>query len=714
MTHHTSQSLCTLASRLMLALGASIALGPAALALPEDQALPEFSPKPTTWKTGLLSHGDATIWDKDFAAWTRDCQKNAKAAVAGNWKLMVRCTFAQCYAGGFLHELLAVTDGRDKLTDFAGNAACRYFQGASANQSGDDQTKWNSRYAFAWQHRASAGATAEPVHDFNVVTTKAYNALLDGDGPVPKHPFIDQEHPQYVAGAGVVPGDLKGGDDAYKLAVLFAGKPEVRHRNNVTSIRDVLMMKYGFKAENIHILYGEVAADGAVDGAPWKSSGEATAANLKKALTENAGFVIDRIKAIANNRALNDKTIKLFLWTTDHGTVDAPIVFGVDETTTGKLGTDVNLHVLAGDATTWMYDGGSGTNVAIIPQVEDLVGPAPLDSASSGYERLPFEFDEVDQTRVKPFFGLDFSVGHDLTGGKPDTGTQLTIGEFRDPAAQIYVKTADGNRELVAAKTLGLIDDLLGPVPVDNVSALMMEPGAELFEAGAPVAPLFYTLPDSARIWVIDPWHPAPPPGQTFKRYVFWDPAFDPKWPAALNVPGRLDGLAMYVNVNAAGRAKGICPPEDPQAPPPPPMPGMPEKGDLVHKPLVDRILFSVPIGDPLGGSGCTIYLYTNAQVRTAFTCDELGLLATDDVDALHAYAGNTPYRLRIDPEQNDESLPMPCPTDLDGDGQVNGADLGLLIAAWGTSCPSSDIDDNGVVDGADLAHLLAAWGPCP
>lgn len=48
---------------------------------------------------------------------------------------------------------------------------------------------------------------------------------------------------------------------------------------------------------------------------------------------------------------------------------------------------------------------------------------------------------------------------------------------------------------------------------------------------------------------------------------------------------------------------------------------------------------------------------------------------------------------------------------DLDCDGAVDGADLGLLLAAWGLAGPG-DLDGNGVVDGADLGLLLAAWAP--
>jgi hypothetical protein len=48
-------------------------------------------------------------------------------------------------------------------------------------------------------------------------------------------------------------------------------------------------------------------------------------------------------------------------------------------------------------------------------------------------------------------------------------------------------------------------------------------------------------------------------------------------------------------------------------------------------------------------------------------------------------------------------------PADLDGNGVVDGGDLGLLLAGWGSSSP--DLDGNGLCDGADLGLLLAAWG---
>lgn len=53
------------------------------------------------------------------------------------------------------------------------------------------------------------------------------------------------------------------------------------------------------------------------------------------------------------------------------------------------------------------------------------------------------------------------------------------------------------------------------------------------------------------------------------------------------------------------------------------------------------------------------------------------------------------------------------CPADLNGDAIVNGADLALVIAAWGTAGTAADINNDGIVDSGDLAMVLAAWGPC-
>ena len=49
-------------------------------------------------------------------------------------------------------------------------------------------------------------------------------------------------------------------------------------------------------------------------------------------------------------------------------------------------------------------------------------------------------------------------------------------------------------------------------------------------------------------------------------------------------------------------------------------------------------------------------------------------------------------------------------PADINQDGLVNGADLALVLVAWGTSGPDADINEDGTVNGADLALILVAW----
>ncbi|MEY2716445.1 MAG: Dockerin type domain, partial [Planctomycetota bacterium] len=57
---------------------------------------------------------------------------------------------------------------------------------------------------------------------------------------------------------------------------------------------------------------------------------------------------------------------------------------------------------------------------------------------------------------------------------------------------------------------------------------------------------------------------------------------------------------------------------------------------------------------------------------------------------------------------------PPACPADFDQNGNVDGADLTLLLQSWGpcSNC-AADINQNGAVDGADLTVLLQSWGGC-
>jgi hypothetical protein len=54
------------------------------------------------------------------------------------------------------------------------------------------------------------------------------------------------------------------------------------------------------------------------------------------------------------------------------------------------------------------------------------------------------------------------------------------------------------------------------------------------------------------------------------------------------------------------------------------------------------------------------------------------------------------------------------CPGDLDGDGSVNGVDLGIILGNWDTANPISDLNGDGATNGLDLGILLGGWGSCP
>ena len=71
---------------------------------------------------------------------------------------------------------------------------------------------------------------------------------------------------------------------------------------------------------------------------------------------------------------------------------------------------------------------------------------------------------------------------------------------------------------------------------------------------------------------------------------------------------------------------------------------------------------------------------------------------------------GNGQEDLVTDVDVNDTAF---CLGDLDGDGFVNGVDLGLLISEWGSEGSYADLNEDGVIDGADLGFIFSAWGAC-
>lgn len=56
--------------------------------------------------------------------------------------------------------------------------------------------------------------------------------------------------------------------------------------------------------------------------------------------------------------------------------------------------------------------------------------------------------------------------------------------------------------------------------------------------------------------------------------------------------------------------------------------------------------------------------------------------------------------------------IELSCEGDLNDDGDVSAADLGVLLGSW--QAPAADLTGDGTTDAADLSILLGLWGPCP
>jgi hypothetical protein len=119
-----------------------------------------------------------------------------------------------------------------------------------------------------------------------------------------------------------------------------------------------------------------------------------------------------------------------------------------------------------------------------------------------------------------------------------------------------------------------------------------------------------------------------------------------------------------------------------------------------------DDTLFAIPAGAKK--AVVTLYYQTSSREYMEFLRDN-----TSDP------AGQTAYDLWVTfgksaPVSMDTAaviLVSANPADLNGDGVVNGADLGFMLGGWGQP-GITDINQDGTTNGADLGQLLGSWGP--
>ena len=133
----------------------------------------------------------------------------------------------------------------------------------------------------------------------------------------------------------------------------------------------------------------------------------------------------------------------------------------------------------------------------------------------------------------------------------------------------------------------------------------------------------------------------------------------------------------------------------------------------------VDAIPYEeVPWNDPLSGG-----YYGNLKATHALKLGQFSMRASRmSGDAFFTFEGTLSFETtsgRIDIDQGVIGFPACvscsdlCNSDLDGDGNVGGSDIAMLLAQWGGP-GDADLDGNGKVDGSDLTIILATWGQCP
>ena len=118
-----------------------------------------------------------------------------------------------------------------------------------------------------------------------------------------------------------------------------------------------------------------------------------------------------------------------------------------------------------------------------------------------------------------------------------------------------------------------------------------------------------------------------------------------------------------------------------------------------------DDTTFDIP--DGAVKTVVTLYYQTSTKAYMEFLRD--ANLTDERGDVAHNLWETHGKSAPIDMDSAQLDLVTTVVGDLNGDGRVDGADLAILLGAWGGS-GLGDLDGSGSVNGADLAILLGAW----
>ena len=137
----------------------------------------------------------------------------------------------------------------------------------------------------------------------------------------------------------------------------------------------------------------------------------------------------------------------------------------------------------------------------------------------------------------------------------------------------------------------------------------------------------------------------------------------------------------------------------------------IPEMNELwieeLETPILDRVFLDDT--NPNDGSTVRLDIYTGRDHDREFHYYQInggghdwpGQWGNMDIDATREVWN---FFAAIEPE------PPSNPADLNNDGLVNSADLGLVLAFWGPGSTGGDVNDDGDTNAEDIGLLLALW----